>query len=180
LSGDAGYQQQEEREIAMNELLTRLSSYNIFNYLLPGAVFAALSGPLAGVTLVQSDILMAAFYYYFVGLVISRFGSLVIEPILRRASFVKLAPYKDFVRAAASDPKIEVLSEVNNTYRTLMALFLLLLLLRGLRWVEDRVVELRSWNGVGIVVLLVVLFLFSYQKQTGYVRERVQQSEDAK
>jgi len=114
----------------MNELLNKLSSYNVFNYLLPGIVFAVLAGEIIHYPIVQRDILTGAFLYYFVGLVVSRFGSLIVEPLLKALSFVKFAHYKDFVAVSHEDAKLEVLSEVNNTYRTLASLFSLLLLLK--------------------------------------------------
>src|SRR5580704_4088860 len=103
----------------MNELFAKLTSYNVFNYLLPGIVFAILAGDIIRYPIVQKDIVTGAFFYYFLGMVISRFGSLIIEPVLKWITFVKYADYKDFVVASQKDPKLEVLSEVNNTYRTL-------------------------------------------------------------
>src|SRR5260370_14737106 len=116
-------------ESAMNELLAKLSSYNVFNYLLPGIVFAILAGDIIHYSIIQKDIVTGAFFYYFVGLVVSRFGSLIIEPLLKWLRFVKFADYKDFVAASQKDAKLDVLSEVNNTYRTLPSLTSLLLLL---------------------------------------------------
>src|SRR5690348_7513108 len=107
----------------MSELLNRISSYHLFNYLLPGIVFWALAGPTLPLSLGHHDIVASAFLYYFGGLVISRFGSLVVEPILRWTKFVKFAPYSEFVAASKKDPQVDVLSEANNTYRTMTALF---------------------------------------------------------
>ena len=70
------------------------------------------------------------FLYYFLGLVVSRFGSLVIGPLLKSFSFIKFADYRAFIDASKKDTQIEVLSEANNSYRTLCALFSLLLLLK--------------------------------------------------
>jgi hypothetical protein len=103
----------------MNELLTKLSSYNVFNYLLPGVLFAVLASETTPFQFIQKDIITGVFFYYFLGLVVSRFGSLVIGPILKHLSFIKFADYKAFVAALKKDPQIEVLSEANNTYRTI-------------------------------------------------------------
>jgi hypothetical protein len=90
----------------MKEFLDKLSSYNLFNYLLPGIVFVVLSEALTQYSLVQDDIVIGIFLYYFVGLVISRFGSLAIEPMLKRVSFLQFAEYKEFVAACKEDEKI--------------------------------------------------------------------------
>jgi hypothetical protein len=157
----------------MNELLAKLSSYNVFNYLLPGIVFAILAGDVLRYPIAQHDILTGAFLYYFLGLVISRFGSLAVEPLLRWLSFVRFAEYADFVAASKEDAKIEVLSEANNTYRTLCSLFALLLLLKLYVKVEARFPFLKSWDAAAVCVLLLAMFLFSYRKQTSYITRRV-------
>ncbi len=101
----------------MKEILDKVSSYNIFNYLVPGIVFAVLAGKFTGYGFHQSNLFLGFFVYYFVGLVISRAGSLVLEPLLLKLGFVEFAPYDAFVRRSAQDKKLEVLSEANNSYR---------------------------------------------------------------
>ena len=157
----------------MNELFNKLSSYNIFNYLLPGILFAIFAGEIIHYPLVQRDILTGAFLYYFLGLVVSRFGSLTIEPILKWLRFVKFADYKDFVLVSQKDPKLDVLSEVNNTYRTLAALFGLLLLLKLYVKLEARFPGLKAWDITIMAGLLLIMFLFSYRKQTAYITKRI-------
>jgi len=157
----------------MRELLDKLSSYNIFNYLLPGIVFVVFAGKLTHYSLVQPDIVLGAFLYYFIGLVISRIGSLVIEPVLKKISFVKFAEYKDFVASAKSDPKLEILSESNNSYRTLSAMFLLLIALRIYEKVSGYFPRLVIWDAAVVVVLLFFMFLFAYRKQTRYITQRI-------
>jgi hypothetical protein len=157
----------------MNELLDKISSYNIFNYLLPGVVFAVLAGEVIKRPLVQPDLVTGAFLYYFLGMVVSRFGSLVVEPILKGLKFVRFADYRDFVAASQKDPKIDVLSETNNTYRTLAALFSLLILLKLYARLEERFPGLKPWDAAILAVLLLVMFLASYRKQTSYVARRI-------
>jgi len=121
--------------------------------------------------------LTGAFLYYFVGLVVSRFGSLVIEPVLRRTSFIRFAAYKDFVAASKKDDQLNLLSEVNNTYRTLCAVFSLLLIVKVYGLVEGRYPVFKGWDATVLSLLLLVLFLFSYKKQTAYVTKRIKENE---
>ena len=102
----------------MKELLDKLSSYNIFNYLLPGILFSVIASKVTELNLIQSDIVIGVFLYYFVGLIISRLGSLIVEPILKKVKFLKFAEYTDFVKVSEKDKKLEILSESNNMYRT--------------------------------------------------------------
>jgi hypothetical protein len=161
-------------EAIMNELLSKLSSYNLFNYLLPGIIFVVLAKALCGYSFVQEDLVLGAFLYYFIGMVISRFGSVVIEPILKKIKFLKFADYKDFVIASQKDDKIELFSEVNNTYRTLCSMFMILGLLKIYGVIENQISSLKDWYGVGLVVILAAMFLLSYRKQTNYINKRIE------
>lgn len=161
----------------MNELLTKLSSYNLFNYLLPGVLFAILASETTPHQFIQKDIITGVFFYYFLGLVVSRFGSLVIGPLLKGLSFIKFADYKAFVAASKKDAQIEVLSEANNTYRTLCSLFSLLIVLKLYARIEARLPFLREWDATLLIVSLFVMFLFAYRKQTSFVVKRIRANE---
>jgi len=158
----------------MKDLLDKLSSYNLFNYLLPGTIFAAGVESISDYTFRQSNILVEAFVYYFIGLVISRVGSLIVEPLFKATKFVRFAPYKDFVRACSSDAKIELLSEQNNTLRTLCALFVAL---PGFKLLDVIATKLALSQPAAMLfgfAFLLVLFAFAYRKQTEYVKKRVE------
>jgi hypothetical protein len=161
-------------EVRLKEILDKLSSYNIFNYLLPGIVFVVMAAKTTHYSFIQSDIVLGAFLYYFIGLVISRIGSLVIEPILKKTSFVKFAEYKNFVAVAKDDPKLEILSEANNSYRTLAAMFLLLIALKIYEKVVSHLPRVEGWNVEILVILLLLMFLFAYRKQTAYITKRIE------
>jgi hypothetical protein len=126
--------------------------------------------------IVQRDIFTGAFVYYFIGLVVSRLGSLTIEPLLKRIAFVKFADYGEFVAASKKDEKIEILSESNNTYRTLCSLFGLLLLLKLYANIESRFPVLKAWDATMLAALLFTMFLFAYRKQTSYITQRVRKA----
>jgi len=158
----------------MKDILDKLSSYNLFNYLLPGVVFVILADAITDYSFIQKDVVLGLFLYYFIGLVISRVGSLVVEPLLKRVSFLKFADYKDYVVATKKDERVELLSEVNNTYRTLCACFGLLILLKLVEILGKKFSIPQGWEFFILVVLLLVIFLSSYKKQTAYVKKRVE------
>jgi hypothetical protein len=157
----------------MDKIIEKISSYNIFNYLIPGILFAVAADRFLHLSFVQGDLVIGVFVYYFIGLVISRFGSLVIEPLLKKMHLIKFADYKDFVAADVPDAKIAILSEANNMYRTFCSMFSLLLLLKLVFFAESFYAPLRSWNLFIMIVLLLILFIFSYKKQTEYISKRV-------
>ncbi len=160
----------------MKELLDKISSYNLFNYLFPGILFAVLSKEITTHSFLQENMIIGVFVYYFIGLVISRIGSLILEPILRKLSFLKFADYKDFISASQKDSKIELLSEINNMYRTLTSLFVLIILLKVYELIESKLPILKDWNSYILIALLLFMFLFSYRKQTNYIIKRINSS----
>lgn len=157
----------------MKDLLNKLSSYNIFNYLLPGIIFVVLAEKLTAFSFVQKDIILGVFLYYFIGLVISRIGSLFVEPILKKIKFIAFAAYSEFISASKLDSKLDILSESNNMYRTFCSLFLLLIIVKGYEWVAIKFSIVSKWNAEILVVGLFILFLFAYKKQTKYITKRI-------
>lgn len=164
----------------MTDILDKISSYNIFNYLLPGALFAVISDAYSSYSFVQDDIFVGIFTYYFIGLVISRIGSLVIEPVLKKTGFLKFADYDKFLAASKVDAKLDELSEANNMYRTMCSLFIFVLGLLVFDAVADYVPYLRDGAPYVVALVLLVLFVFSYRKQTGYIVKRVNRASDDK
>ena len=158
----------------MKDLLEKLSSYNIFNYLLPGIVFVILADALTAFHFVQQELILGVFLYYFIGLIISRLGSIVIEPLLKWSRFVHFSSYADFVSASKDDKSLEVLSEANNMYRTFCALFASLILLKICERLSISFPIIGRWAGEFLIVGLLTLFCFSYRKQTQYITKHIQ------
>jgi hypothetical protein len=158
----------------MNALLEKLSSYNIFNYLFPGIVFVIIAESLTTFSFIHEDIILGLFLYYFIGLVISRIGSIAIEPLLKRTGFLLFADYSNFVAASKTDNKIELFSEINNMYRTLCSLFLLLIAIRIYEEIAIVLPIIDKWSIEILTVVLFLLFLFSYRKQTQYIKKRIE------
>ncbi len=158
----------------MKDLLDKLSSYNLLNYLLPGVILAILVEEFTTIKLVRVDIVTGAFFYYFLGSVVSRIGSLIVEPVLLSLRFIEYSPYVDFVRASKSDSKLELLSEQNNVYRTFVSVILTV----GFVWTYEKgtlvLPLLKEASPFLSITLLCLLYLFSYRKQSAYISERVQ------
>jgi len=157
----------------MKELLDKLSSYNIFNYLLPGILFAVAVDKLTTLEILQKDIVVGVFVYYFFGTVVSRIGSLVVEPVLRKIGLITLTPYEDFVRAAKVDSKLEVISETNNMYRTFCALLLSVATVVLYVYASKYLPIMQTAAPLVCIAALFFLFVLSYKKQTAYISKRI-------
>ena len=164
----------------MKDLLDKISSYNLFNYLFPGVVFVIILSKISSYNFIQKDIVVGVFFYYFIGLLISRIGSILIEPLLKTLKFLKFSEYKDFIFASQKDEKIELFSEVNNMYRTLSSMFIVLVSVKLFDLAAKKFSSLNNIDSIYILLLIVVLCLFSYRKQTKYITMRIEVKKEDK
>jgi len=157
----------------MKDLLGKISTYNLFNYLLPGILFVFIAKDFTGYNFVQDNDIYGAFLYYFIGMVISRVGSLVVEPILTSMKIIIIAEREKYIFASKKNDKIELFLEINNTYRTIVAMFILLLLLKAYPYLQYLWNINESETPLIVVILLLVIFLFAYHKQANYIEEEI-------
>lgn len=155
-------------------IIDKLSQYNFLTNILPGTVLCLLLHYFVGYNLLLSDYYLAGILFYFAGIVNSRFGSLVVEPLLKRLKILVFAPYSDFVKAEKQDIKLTVISQENNTYRSYVSVMLIVLLAYLYKITLANIEVVANNEIVILLALLIVLFVCSYRKQTNYVRERVE------
>lgn len=155
----------------MKEIIEKISSYNLFNYLFPGVLYVIILNKITSCNLIQENIFIGVFLYYFIGLVLSRIGSLVIEPILKKVAL--FADYSDFISASKEDNKIELFSEINNMYRTLISLFSVILVTKIYDILSENFNFLKLVLPYILIATLLFLFIFSFKKQTAYIVKKV-------
>lgn len=158
----------------MEKFLEKISKYHILVNLIPGLVFLYVVD-LLGIYDINTDNLIQDFFVgYFVGMTLSRIGSVMIEPIFKRLKIVIYAPYQDYLQAASIDTKIPDLLEDNNMYRTFVAALVIIVLLEVAHQIPIVNSFLHtSWAKVVSIVLLLILYVLAYSKQTSYIRKRV-------
>lgn len=166
---------------SLKSLLERVSSYQIFTFLLPGVAFLApltwyYSKPIPETTIWEKLLIC-----YFVGMIISRIGTFVFEswpghlPCKRLG--IELINYPQLIKSEKLDSKIGSLLQVSNTYRSMAgAAFSLLLVglvnhFYNLGFHFPRVLH---W----INIFLCILFYSSFKKQYWYVNERVKNASE--
>lgn len=162
----------------VTNILGKLSSYNFFNNLYPGVLFVFLLRNIYGIELEWKNWIEAISVCYFIGMIMSKLGSIVIEPGLKKFSVIEYISYSDYIKASNINTPINILSETNNTYRTLLAMSFFLLLIKigimvnvlclshGITFFQDY----KEWE---LLIFLVILFGYSYRKQTIYIYKRV-------
>ncbi len=157
----------------MKELLDKISSYNFFNNLLPGVLFSLLLNALTNYKVNLDSLVIGAAICYFFGLICSRVGSLLLGPLLLKINFVKFSTYLEFVEASNQDSKIELLSEVNNMYRTFFSMFVILAVVKLYEYLSQSYSFLVTFSPYISILALTLLFLYSFKKQTKYINDRI-------
>lgn len=147
-------------------------------------------------SLADGELLENLFIYYFVGMIISRIGSMFVEKILKlikvknkktntKEAFLNFAPYNEYIEASENSPFIKNLNEVNNIYRTIIAVFIAIIVVKLYDWLFYDIINCMGVLGnnlifIFICLLIVMLFSQSYKKQTDYIRSRVEEYTNSK
>lgn len=95
----------------MSELLSKISSYNLYNYLLVGFVYNMLLCHYTQLGYVDESILKTLIVCYVMGLFIAKLASLFLEPLLIRLhwnnkKFLKWRNKNEYLEASFKDAKI--------------------------------------------------------------------------
>ena len=157
----------------MEKFIDKLDEYNIFNYLFPGVIFTYLLKYYVGIDIFQENIIEMLFIYYFMGSIISRIGSIIVEPILIKCKFIQYAPYETYNKVCKDDKKISQFLVANNMYRTICSGASLLLFIKLFKEIIVMINISVNLTNTVLIILIMVLYLFAYKKQTKIIFERV-------
>ena len=153
----------------MDEIIKKVAAYDLMNALIPGAVLVFFLKVFNYLELEDCDAFFLGVLSYLLGLVASRVGSLIIEPIAKKVGWIQ-HDYEHYVKAEKHDNKIIRLTTVPNMYRTLTGSVVVL-----------AIIALGSLVPAGCRFLLYVfygitcfiIFLSGWIKQEYYVLQRV-------
>ena len=159
----------------MEAILSLLSTYELFNNIFPGIIFSYFLG-LQNYNIIPNkiDIYEKLFLYYFIGLTISRIGSLFLEPFFLKLKIVKFADYTKFLKAEEKDNKISIFLLVNNMYRSFIIVFFLNFLYLLYLILQNNFLFCTLVSKLLCILFFFFLFVYSYIKQTKYIRKRVE------
>lgn len=158
----------------MEKIIDKLSSYHIFNYVIPGGLFLILCNNYLDIKIEQDKFIYFFFMSYFIGIIISRVSSLVTEKLLYFVFKIKKESHKNYIKAAKKDEKIEILMQDMNMYRSICTMLIILLIMKvvnifGLYQLIDKELLI-----VLLFILLIIILIYAYIKQTKYIISRVQ------
>ena len=156
----------------MNEFLKslseKLSAYQLFNFIYPGAVFLGILS-YKGVPLgMLKEIWWFLLASYFLGMTISRFGSIVIDSICLKFGWIEKYDIKRYADNIAKNSFTAILLELTNIYRTNCSMGILLFLCTIFKYQQDD-----KCCMLFVEVLFVLLFGISFIKQHHYLEDKL-------
>lgn len=162
----------------------KVSHYNLLNTLFPGAVFCVVVHRFSHAWTFGDNLLEELFLWYFIGVIISRIGSICVEKCLKKIRckgkpYLEFADYQKYLEATDAHPFLKTLMETSNMYRTMIALAISLIVAYVYDWVGyDWICTYFPFGVKGafvvLCILLAILFVISYRKQTDYIKRRVE------
>lgn len=154
----------------MEKIIEKIEVYHFINYLLPGIIFGTVFTEIIQKNYFNDNIVISIIEYYFVGLVLSRIGSIIIKPILEKLKIITCEKdYQQYICCCKTDNKVELLQREANQYRTYIAVFLCLTILEIYYSIVNKI-----FCKISILFLaLTILFVLSYRKQLKFVLERL-------
>jgi len=81
--------------------------------------------------------------------------------------------YGEYIEASRKDELLKVLSEVNNTYRTIFSGGIVLIFSKIYFGIINRFNIKGDVNEIVAIIIIVLVFALSYRKQTQYIANRV-------
>lgn len=154
----------------MEKIIEKIEVYHFLNYLLPGIIFGAILTKIIQKNFFETNMVIATIEYYFVGLILSRIGSIIIKPVLEKLNIINCVQYEQYINCIKTDNKVELLQREANQYRTYISVFLCLTLFEIYYSFTNKTFYVLNI----LFFLLSILFILSYKKQLKFVIERIQ------
>lgn len=151
----------------LTEFIKEIGSYNILNNLLPGAVYSFYLYFFASINYMDLNIVVLLFVMYFLGLFISRIGSLI-ESVIIKKTKIESRDYKSYVKAEKIDSKIRTLQRDANMYRSLASMQLIALI--SINLIKPKILNLPF---IIFMMAGIAVFLCSYIKQRKFIIDRI-------
>ena len=158
----------------MEVLISKLTNYEVFINLFPGTLFYFFMKQILKINIIEDSLFVLVFVCYFLGLVLSRIGSLIIEPFFRKIKKSAFRSHEKYIEAEnkENNPKtsLKVYDEKNSIYRTLIATFFVMSIFYII--FSFYIINFNIFLFI-VLFLLVILFSFSYLKQSNYISKRI-------
>lgn len=153
----------------MENIVSKISSYELLNNLVPGGVALLALDWFNVWSFAGMDMAVLLLLAYVVGILCSRAGSLLLEPLAKRMRIVGWREYRLYLQAESEDNKLANLQAVSNMYRSLAGCLVFVLVIIIL----DRLVADKTMLSIILLCFSFVLFIICWRKQTECIVARI-------
>ena len=151
-------------ETIISKISEKISRYEILNNLIPGTALCFILSYI-GYPILDYSAGVCVMICYLVGLINSRFSSLVIEWLCRKTKLIKWRNYSLYNSAKKERPFVGTLQEIANVYRAFVSVFFVSLIAYGIQKLLPNCTFLQDYGLWILLSLMFLLFLLSYRKQ---------------
>lgn len=157
----------------IEKIIEKLGMYNIFTNIIPGYVFLFVNSYYFNFKI--NNVVTITILSYFLGLTISRIGSITIGNILLKFSKEKGELYSKYIEATERDEKIELLLQERNSYRTYSTLFLICFIeyLCNIIRIKYSIPNDICYIIIFVILILILIYSISFCKYNKYIAERI-------
>ena len=167
-------------ETIISKISEKISRYEIINNLIPGTALCFILSYI-GYPILDYSAGVCVMICYLVGLINSRFSSLVIEWLCRKTKLIKWRNYSLYNSAKKERSFVGTLQENANMYRAFVSVFFVSLIAYGIQKLLPYCTFLQNYGLWILLSLMFLLFLLSYRKQVNeYVVKNIDEVESLK
>jgi uncharacterized membrane protein YbhN (UPF0104 family) len=167
-------------ETIISKISEKISRYEILNNLIPGTALCFILSYI-GYPILDYSTGVCIMICYLVGLINSRFSSLVIEWLCRKTKLIEWRDYSLYNSAKKERPFVGALQENANVYRAFVSVFFVSLIAYGIQKLILYCTFLQDYGLWILLSLMFLLFLLSYRKQVNeYVVKNIDEVESLK
>lgn len=157
----------------MEILLNIIGSYDILGHCIQGILFVHYLQKIYSLTIMTGTFAIDFALIYFIGLIIGRLGAFL-DKILIKLGDTKIKYFKYMADVENEDKMIQTLKTNKNMLRNFMATILIILVIETFSFVSNiRHIEIDIIKRVVALVVLLVIFDFSYKRVNNYISKRI-------
>ena len=156
----------------IEDLLKKMEAYHIACWIIPGTIFRlVLILFIPKLVICEENLLYEIILCYFLGMITSRIGSTMIEPLLKKIKIIEIVDYSEYMLASKTDNKVDLLQVEANQYRTYISMQVLLICI----YVYQVIIGIFSFKFqvVILLIILLIIFILSYKKQHDFIIKRI-------
>jgi len=157
-------------------MFDKLDAYNLVANLVPGAALTYAVHFSQFPTPSPDDLGAFLLVSFVAGVTANRLGSLILDPLLRKAKFLRPKDYRSFLIREKDDQKLDSLVANSGLYRTFFTAGAIYLLALAFSAITTYLTKQGLFTA--FVIAGMVVFLFALKKEDGYIHSRIEAAKD--